>query len=113
MRQKRLSAARKVAVSLFEAEREIDSAVASTAGLLKRAVEARVEANLPAVMGQDALDALGEAVTSLLRSRRQVVAAHQGFEVAKDQMGLKTLAWGDQFPKPPIGETDEGLRVVA
>jgi hypothetical protein len=113
MRQRRVAVAKRVAASLRNAEREIDSAVASTAGVLICAVEGRADANVPLVVGQDALDALGEAVNSLLRCRRQVAEAHQGFEVAGGQMGLEPQAWGDQFPKPPIGKTQESLRVVA
>lgn len=112
MLNQRLSAARKVATSLFAAENGIDSAVTSTAGLIVKVLEARAEANLPAVIGQDALDSLGAAVTSLLQSRRQVVEAHRGLDVARGQIGLDAISWGDQFPKPPPSESERGLRSV-
>lgn len=107
MLNQRLSAAKKVATSLFHAEDEIDSAVASTAGLIVTILAARSEAKLPAVIGQDALDALGAAVGSLLQSRRQVVEAHKGLDVARGQIGLDVVSWGDQFPKPAVGAAGE------
>ena len=100
MLNQRLSAARKVAASLFEAENEIDSAVTSTTGLIESIIAARAEAKLPAVIGQDALDSLGAAISSLIQSRRQIIEAHQGLDVASQQIGLGAVAWGDQFPKP-------------
>lgn len=116
MLNQRLTAARKVATSLFDAENEIDSAVSSTAGLIVTVLEARADANLPAVIGQDALDSLGAAVNALLHSRRQIVEAHKGLDVARSQIGLDAISWGDQFPKPSVGEADtgpSGLRAVA
>ena len=109
----RLSAAKKVATSLFSTEVEIDSAVVSTAGLIVTVIEARAEANLPAIIGQDALDSLGEAVTCLLRSRKQVVEAHKGLEIAREQIGLGAISWGDQFPKPPPSVGEGNLRAVS
>lgn len=113
MLNQRLSAAKKVATSLFDAENGIDTAVSSTAGLIVTVIEARAEARLPAVIGQDALDSLGAAVSSLIQSRRQVVEAHMGLDVARVQIGLEAISWGDQFPKPSTGEEDRHLRVAS
>lgn len=113
MLNQRLSAARKVATSLFDAENRIDAAISSTTALIATILEARADAKLPAVIGQEALDSLGAAVNSLLQSRRQVVEAHAGLDVARTQIGLEAIAWGDQFPKPPPIEAEGGLRAVS
>ena len=113
MRNERISAGRKVAATLFVAEKELDSAIASAAGLIVQMMHAREEANLPAVIGQDALEALGATVGSLIESRRQMVAAHKGLTTASTQIGLSTISWGDQFPKPEEGSGERKPRIVA
>lgn len=100
MRNERISAARDVANSLFVAEKDLDSAIGSAAALITRFVEARERANVAATIGQDALESLGLAVTTLIDTRRKMVEAHNGFAVASEQIGLGAVAWGDQFPKP-------------
>lgn len=114
MRKERMGAAREVADSLFAAENDVDAALASAAGLISRMVGARAEANLPVVIGQEALEAMGAAVASLIQTRRQVIDAHEGLATIQTQIGLGTVAWGDQFPKPPpTAELNEPrMRVV-
>ena len=110
----RLNAARKVASSLFDAEKDIDSAVTRTLGLITAMLEARAEAKLPTEYGQGALDSLGGAVTALIASRRQMVEAHRELAVVQDQIGLRTKSFGDEFPKqPPEPEGRATLRSVA
>jgi outer membrane protein TolC len=101
MLNKRLSAAKKVATSLFEAEDEIDQAITRTSSLMIKILEARQDAKLPAIIGQEAIEAVGAAVSSLVQSRRDILQAHAGLEVAREQIGVPPQAWGDVFPKPP------------
>jgi hypothetical protein len=110
----RLAAAKKVAASLFDAEAKIDQAMASTAGLVITTLEAGAEANLPACIGQAALDELCASVTALSNSRRAIVAAHERLSTARDQIGLRTVSFGDQFPKPePTGLAEPERRIRA
>lgn len=115
MRNERISAARNVANSLFVAEKDLDAALGSAAGLISRIVEAGDRARLPAVIGQGALDALGDAVASLIETRRKMIEAHGELATASEQIGLGAVAWGDQYPKPPPS-AEEGrqprMRVV-
>jgi hypothetical protein len=107
MLNQRLSAAKKVATSLFEAEDEIDQAITRTSGLMIKILQARQEAKLPAIIGQEAIEAVGAAVASLVQSRREILQAHAGLDVAREQIGVPTRAWGDVFPKPAPSGSDQ------
>ncbi len=115
MLKDRRSAAIKVAESLFAAERAIDIALARAAELNGNMVTARSEANLSAVVGQDAFEVSASAFAALARARCDIVETHKRLSEAKIRMGLRTLAVGDGTDKdPPFEMTDDRrLRVVA
>ena len=103
----RRNAAIKVAESLFAAERAIDDALARAAELNGSLVTARREANLSAVVGQDAFEGSATAFAALARARCQIVETHKRLSETKIQLGLRTLAIGET-KTPPLFEGADG-----
>ena len=101
MLKQRREAAIKVAESLFAAEEAIDAALARAAELNGVMVTARTEAELSALVGQDAFEAAASAFAALVRARRDIVETHKRLSETKIQVGLRTVAIGDGVPKPP------------
>jgi flavin-binding protein dodecin len=106
MPRTRQAVAQKVADRLFALEDAIDVALTRAAELTASMPEARGEARLPAMIGQDALDRAAETFSSLVLARRRVVETHQSLDEARIQMGLKEVAGGDLVPKPSILEPE-------
>jgi hypothetical protein len=102
---------------LHKLEMLIDEAVTCGAELTAALPRARVEARLPALVGQHSLDTLTEAVQSLVAARRQTVATHEHLDKVRELMGLPVISFGEEGPKPqePIGiaPRDGHLRVAA
>lgn len=115
MLKDRRSAAIKVAESLFAAEEAIDVALARAAELNGNMVTARTEAKLSALVGQDAFEVSASAFAALARARCDIVETHKRLSEAKIQVGLRTIAVGDDdWPKPPAPEGEaRHLKVVA
>jgi hypothetical protein len=117
----RQAVAQQVADRLFAVESAIDLALTRAAELNAAMPQARTEARLPAMIGQNALDRAAEAFTALVEARRRIVATHESLDQARVQIGLKEVATGDTSPKvpPPFteGAAIEGpvaqLRAVA
>jgi hypothetical protein len=100
MPRTRQAVAQKVADRLFALEDAIDVALTRAAELNASMPEARGEARLPAMIGQEAFDRAAEAFTSLVLARRRVVETHMSLDQARAEMGLKEVATGDLVPKP-------------
>lgn len=115
MLKDRRAAAIKVAESLWAAEAAIDAALARAAELNGNMVTARTDANLSALVGQDAFEVSAAAFAALARARSDIVETHKRLSEAKIQIGLRTVSMGDGPEKPPIFEEAEQrhLRVVA
>lgn len=114
MLKDRRNAALKVAQSLFAAEEAIDAALARAAELSGNIVTARNEAKVSALVGQDAFELSAAAFAALARARGEIVETHKRLSETKIQIGLRTIAWGDELPKPPpTGEQGIHLKVVA
>jgi hypothetical protein len=111
MLRKRRDAALKVAESLFAAEDAIDAALARAAELNSTLVTARTDAELSAIVGQDAFEVAALAFATLAKARGEIVETHKRLSEAKIQVGLRTLAVGDPG-KPPMGDSRH-LQVVA
>jgi len=103
----------KVAQSLWAAEDAIDTALAKAAALTGALVSARTEANLSAIVGQDAFEVSASAFAALVRARADIVEAHKRLSETKVQVGLRTLAIGDEPTKPPSAEARPVLQAVA
>ena len=104
----RQAVAQKVADRLFAVESAIDLALTRAAELNAAMPQARTEARLPAMIGQDAFDRAAEAFTALVEARRRIVATHASLDEARVQIGLKEVASGDTVPKVPIPGFTEG-----
>ena len=84
----RQAVAQKVADRLFAVEDAIDVALTRAAELNAAMPEARAEARLPAMIGQDAFDRAAEASARLSRPGRRIVETHESLDQARVQMGL-------------------------
>jgi len=115
MLNERLSAARKVASSLFALEEALDVALAQAAGLAAALPTARAEARVSAVVVQEAIGSTAEALSLLVQARAKVIEAHHHLQDTRVQMGLREVSVGDILPKPKVTDAAENhvLRVVA
>lgn len=103
MLKERREAAEQIAERLFAAEAAIDAALTSAAELNAIIPVARSQANLSAVVGQDAIESAAETFAALVRARQQIVATHYRLDEAKTQIGLRTVAIGGGMEKPLTG----------
>lgn len=101
MLKNRQQAAQKVADRLFAVEDAIDVAVRSAAQLTAAIPEARADARLSAVIGQDALDQAAHAFALLVQARRAMVETHHKLEETRIKIGLREVNVGDSYPKEP------------
>lgn len=101
MLKQRREAAENLANRLFETEAAIDEAIRKMADLTGYMPVARETANLSAVIGQDALTNAAQALSSLIIARGQIVDTHNSLAETRDQIGLRTMAMGGGFDKPP------------
>lgn len=88
-----LTAAR-IAKQLFTAEDALDHTLGETARLITSLCEARIAHRLPAIAGQRVIADAAQALAALERARRNVLGAHEGLAVLRDEYGLETLAAG-------------------
>jgi hypothetical protein len=95
MLKNRRDAAIKVVDSLHAAEAAIDAALARAAELNSTLVTARVEANISAVVGQNAFEGAAAAFAALARARADIVDTHHRLSEARIKLGLRTVAVGD------------------
>jgi hypothetical protein len=113
MLKARQDAAIKVAQSLFAAEDAIDAALARAAELSSAIVTARSDANLSALVGQDAFEMAASSFAALARARCDIVEAHKRLSETKVQIGLRVMSVGE-LGKPPSAHRDAShLQAVA
>jgi hypothetical protein len=93
---KRRNAAVKVARELFALEQAIDAALVQAASLSAVMPTATAEANLSAVVIQDAFEKSAATFAALAQARRHVIDTHHCLDATKDRVGLRTFAIGDQ-----------------
>lgn len=101
----------KVAESLFAAEQAIDLALARAAELTGAMVSARTDANLSAIVGQEAFEVSAAAFAALARARADIVETHKRLSEAQVQIGLRTVSFGDQGK--PLARDRRHLQIVA
>jgi hypothetical protein len=111
MLKERRKAANEVAEKLFELEAAIDHALVCAGQLAATIPQARMNAKLSAVVGQDAFDLVSESLTSLCAARGKAVSAHNALADVHQQIGLKTYASGDLWKF--ASASDRGLTLVA
>jgi hypothetical protein len=99
MLNQRLTAARAVAGDLLKFEKALDEAISSGSLLSSCLVTARMDAKLSAVIGQDALDGVIRSLSTIVAARSELVAAHHHLKTVADEIGLRTISFGEV--KPP------------
>lgn len=107
----RQAVAQKVADHLFAVEAAIDEALTRAAELTAAMPQARLEARLPTMVGQDALDRAAEAFVALVEARRHIIATHKSLDSTRLQIGLREVDAGDTMPKVP-GVSPESGEIV-
>jgi hypothetical protein len=112
MPRTRQAVAQKVADRLYALENAIDVALTRAAELNATMPEARGEARLPAMIGQDALNKAAKAFSSLVQARRRVVETHLSLDEARIQIGLREVDAGDMEQKQPPNPFTEAADVV-
>jgi hypothetical protein len=112
MLKARRNAATKVAESLFAAEEAIDAALARAAELNSALVTARIEANLSAIVGQEAFEVAAAAFASIAKARGDIVETHKRLSETQVQIGLGAIAFGDNG-KPAVVEPTGRRRLQA
>jgi len=113
MLKKRRDAAMKIAASLWAAEDAIDAALARAAEFNGTLVTARSEANLSAIIGQDAFEVSASAFAALAKARADIVEAHRRLNETKIQVGLRSFASGDEQKPTTTGALRPHLKSVA
>jgi len=108
MLNERVSAAKKIATELHQAEDAIDEAMIRIAQLAATLPAARRDTNMSAIVGQEAMAKIANALAATGEVRQLLTDAHLALTVTQKQVGLGTRMFGAGV-KPPSGlATDEG-----
>jgi histidyl-tRNA synthetase len=110
MRTNRIAATQEVANQLFAVEAAIDIAIAEAAKLSALMPQARVSANLSAVVGQEAFSEASNTLSDLIQARADIIKTHNALDAVKCEIGLRTMSMGGAVNK---GAADRMLEVVA
>ena len=115
MLKQRRQAAEKVATHLLAVEEGVDIAITRSALFTAAMIEARMEANLSAVVGQAELALASRATALMVEARQLIVDAHKQLAQTRIDIGLGQVAVGDVLECPKLAQrSDEpGLRIVA
>ncbi len=96
---------RQMAEKLYAAERAVDVAVAEIGDLSALMTRGRMDHNLAAVVGQEALELVAKCGGRLTRARRALVEGHK--QMARDARSMR-IAWtvaSGPGTKPGDGDT--------
>ncbi len=107
---KRSVAVQTGADQLFVVEAKIDDTLAEAAALMTTLSRLRIDGRFSAVLGQDAIVAVGRVVSTLTEARGALVEAHHHLDTVKTQVGCGAMAIGDLQNKPEKKEDDRMLR---
>ena len=91
------------------AERAIDEAITRVARLMARVPEARVQADLSAVVGQHVFDHMGSTISSLTAGRGEMVKVHRLLETLRREFNLPVVSYGDKVLDPKISPTETNV----
>ena len=112
MLKQRRNAAENLMKRLFATEQAVDEAICRMADLAGYMPVARADANLSAVVGQDAISQAAETFSALVCARRQLVETHNRLAETRDQIGLRAMAMGSDDMKPPVLESKKDDAIV-
>jgi dGTP triphosphohydrolase len=100
MLKQRVAAAHKIATDLHAAEDAIDQAIIKLAQLASTLPIARIETNMSAVVGQDAVSKVTQAVAAAGQVRQMVTDAHAALSETQREVGLGARMFGAGTHKP-------------
>ena len=111
MLNERLSAARKIASELHQAEDAIDETMIRIAQLAAALPAARRDTNMSAIVGQDAMAKVANALAAAGEVRQLLTDAHLALTATQKQVGLGTRMFGAGVKPPASGSLtdDDGL----
>jgi hypothetical protein len=101
MLNKNITAARAIKGELIPVEASIDVALGQLGMLISTACRARLDAGLPAHIGQEALSDLTAATAMMAELRARVIAAHRS--LARDGRSILPVGLGDMSDCPAQG----------
>lgn len=100
MLKQRVVAAEKIAAELHEAEDAIDQAIIKLAKLAGTLPVARFDTNMSAIVGQDAVTKVTQAIAAAGQVRQMVTDAHHALSETQRQVGLGARMFGAGTDKP-------------
>jgi dGTP triphosphohydrolase len=100
MLKQRMIAAEKIAAELHDAENAVDHAIIKLAKLAGTLPVARFDTNMSAIVGQDAVAKVTQAVAAAGQVRQMVADAHQALSETQRQVGLGARMFGAGTEKP-------------
>jgi hypothetical protein len=95
----KMDAALNLARLLARYEAALDAAVAAGADLAGAIPRARVAARQPAMIGQSALDRVGDSLQATITARRHAVDGHRLLDATRGKLGLPVIAFGEEDDK--------------
>jgi hypothetical protein len=104
MLNERLSAAKKIASELHQAEDAIDETMIRIAHLAASLPTARRDINMSAIVGQEAMSKVAHALAAAGEVRQLLTDAHISLTATQKQIGLGTRMFGAGV-KPPAAAT--------
>jgi hypothetical protein len=100
MLKERVSAAQRIAADLHAAENAIDDAIVKIAKLAVTLPTSRIETRMSAIVGQDAVAKVTEAVAAAGQVRQMLTEAHHALGETQKQVGLGARMFGAGVEKP-------------
>jgi hypothetical protein len=101
MLKERIEAAQRIAKDLHAAENAIDDAIVKIAQLAATLPTARIETNMSAIVGQDAVSKVTQAIAAAGSVRQMITDAHVALGETQRQVGLGARMFGAGMNKPP------------
>jgi hypothetical protein len=101
MLKERIEAAQRIAADLHAAENAIDDAIVKIAKLAATLPMARMETKMSAIVGQDAVGKVTQAIAAAGSVRQMLADAHIALGETQKQVGLGARMFGAGMNKPP------------
>lgn len=98
----RLAVAKSVAEPLIELEQQVDTSLGTLTTVLNAVIAGREKARLPLHAGQEGIERIAAAASSLIAARKAIHEAHYAFRDVQEQMGLGAVAYGDHGDTPKV-----------
>lgn len=105
MLKDRINAAQRIAADLHDAEFAIDEAIVKIARLAATLPAARIETKMSAIVGQEAVTKVTQAIAAAGHVRQMITEAHQALGETQKQVGLGARMFGAGMNKPPAAST--------